>query len=207
MLLLAQNVAATAQQAQPAADSIQIPPSIQVSTIDSIAAFVVFVFGLGMAWANLKSSVTSLEKSVSEDVKPPLAELRDRFAVVEGRVEALWADRLAPAQSSRALNERGLEILEGSGIKDIVDEHRLELEEMLRAKNPRTAYDAEREAIACVRALPDTVPTVLGRIKAGAFKVGADIDTILFVGGVYFRDTVLPTLGLANGQPDSGKRP
>jgi hypothetical protein len=72
------------------------------------------------------------------------------------------------------------------------------LEEMLRAKNPHTAYDAERDAIECVRALPEAVPAVLDRIKPGAFRVGADISGVLFVGGIYFRDTVLPTLGFAN---------
>jgi len=202
MLLAEQDFAVTTGQAQQGApDSFQIPAALQVSTIDSIAAFAVFVFGVGAAWANLKSSVRDLEKSLDEDVKPPLVDLRDRFAVVEDRVESLWKDKFAPAQSLRALNERGQEILEKSGIKDIVDERRAELEGMLRVRNPRTAYDAERDAIACVRTLPESVPELLDAIKAGAFRVGADIAGVLFVGGIYFRDAVLPTLEFADDHP------
>jgi hypothetical protein len=201
MHLSEQHVTLTAQQAQPAVpDSLQIPSSIQVSTIESIAAFVVFVFGVGAAWASLKSSVGNLEKALN-NMQPTLSDLRDRFAVVEDRVDSLWRDRLAPAQSLRALNARGLEILEKSGIKDVIDERWHELEDMLRAKNSQNAYDAERDAISCVMALPKCMPELLDRIKPGAFRIGADIDGVLFVGGVYFRDAILPSLGFVENQP------
>jgi hypothetical protein len=201
MSFVEQNLTLAAHQVQPVvADSFQTSSSIQVSTIESVTALIVFVFGIGAAWASLKSSVGNLEKTLNDDMKPTLSDLRDRFAVVEDRVDSLWKDRLAPAQSLRALNGRGLEILDKSGIKDVIDEHWAELEDMLRAKRPQNAYDAEREALACVMALPKRVPELLDRIKPGAFRIGADIDGVLFVGGVYFRDAILPALGFVEDQ-------
>ncbi len=36
---------------------------------------------------------------------------------------------------------------------------------------------------------------IIDRLKPGAFKTGADIEMVLFVGGVYLRDLIFADLG------------
>jgi len=178
----------------------QVPPTIQIGTVESFIAVIVFVFGVGVAWATIKSSVANLDKTINGEIKPVLTDLRDRFAVVEDRVESLWKDKVVEARSPRCLNDRGLEILQKSGIKEIVDENRSDLEARLRAQSPTTSYDAERAAILVIMDLPERSPDILARLKNGAFNVGAELNTVLLVGGMYLRDEILPNLALDNAE-------
>jgi hypothetical protein len=178
------------------ATNYQAPPSIQVGALESIMGVLVLVFGIGAAWATLKNSVANLDKTIREDIKPVLTDLRDRFAVVEDRVESLWKDKVVEAHSPRRLNERGREILRESGIKEIVDQNQKDLESVLTLKHPSTAYDVERAAVQIVMSLPKRSPEILGRLKDGAFKTGAELDMVLLVGGIYLRDKVLMKPGL-----------
>jgi hypothetical protein len=101
----------------------------------------------------------------------------------------------APARSPRVLNARGRRILRDSGIQQIVEGQRQDLERMLRMSHPATAYDAERLAILAVMGLRNRSPEIVTQLKEGAFGVGAEMDGVLFVGGLYFRDQALPYLG------------
>jgi hypothetical protein len=175
---------------------------LTLGTVESVAALVVFVFGIGAAWASLKSSVQSLENTLKEEIAPDLRYMRDRFALLEDRVDSLWKDKLAPARSPRVLNARGRKILRESGIQEIVEGKRQELERMLRMSHPATAYDAERLAILAVMGLPNRSPEIVSKLKEGAFRVGAEMDSVLFVGGLYFRDTALPKLGFGVNYAD-----
>lgn len=68
---------------------------------------------------------------ILEDLKG----IRGKFDIVESRVSDLWADRLAPADSPRQLNERGNKILEESGIKKVIDEKKDDLLKLVQEKN------------------------------------------------------------------------
>jgi hypothetical protein len=160
-------------------------------TAEAIISLVIFIFGIGSAWANLSASVKSIQKILNDDLTPRISGLSDRFLVVEDRVTTLWQDRLAPTQSLRALNQRGMDIQNRSGVRQIVDEHMPQLEAMLESRNPKDEYDVAREAIACVMAIPQRMPELVPRLKAEAFHVGADVDEILLAGGLYFRDLLL----------------
>lgn len=120
--------------------------------------------------------------------------IRDRFIVVEERVKTLWKDEVAPANSPRQLNERGENILKGSGIKEIVESMKNEFLVILKEKNLKNPYDAEQYTLQVVNDLKkDNV--IVEKLKSGAFSVGADIDTVLFVGGMHLRDLIFPDLG------------
>jgi hypothetical protein len=175
-----------------------MPATIQINSLESLVSLIVLVFGIGVAWASVRGTMTEVQKTLDTEMKPVLSELQQRFAVVEDRVESLWKDKLAPAHSQRVLNKRGRDILAWSGIKDVVDKHRNELTNAVIAGQPDSGYDAERFAIQCVEGIPARWPGVLPELKTGAFVVGADLQDVLFVGGIYFRDVVLNQLGLAS---------
>lgn len=181
-----------------------IPDIFQIGSIEAFLGVGTILVGMGVAWGTLKRDVeaietklTSLNNDISTGIVPSLYDIRERFVVVEDRVETLWRDKFAPSHSPRQLNEHGRSILAQSGIQEIIDEKQQQLLEVIRSKNPTTAYDAENEIIGVVSKLREHYPDIIDRLKDGAFKSGADIDAVLFVGGIYLRDTIFPLLGFS----------
>jgi hypothetical protein len=143
----------------------------------------------------------SLEETIKMDIKPDLKNLRERFAVVEDRVNFLWKDKFAPASSPRQLNERGQNILEGSGIKKIIDSKKTELFAIIRGKNFSNPYDAEQGILSMVDEFKND-SSLINKLKTSAFSVGAEIDAVLLVGGIYLRDLIFEDLGFSLGDLD-----
>jgi hypothetical protein len=168
---------------------------LQITDIQALIGVIVFVGTIGIGWGTLKKSVENIDKSLAE-MKPDLKNIRERFMIVEDRVKTLWKDEFAPASSPRQLNERGVDILNGSGIKGIIEEKRNELFATLKSKELKNPYDAEQCVLQVVNELKKDA-VIVEKLKTGAFSVGADIDTVLFVGGIYLRDLVFPDLGFA----------
>jgi len=142
---------------------------------------------------------TSLDRSLSR-VEMGLAlfdSLRDRFKVVEARLEVFWRDRYVVSNSPRQLNEYGKSVLEKSGIKEYVDEYYDELNKEIEDAEPQNPYDAEQLIVDAVRALPREHPEIVNDLKNGAFKTGADFYGVLYVGALYLRDLLMPELGFA----------
>lgn len=131
-----------------------------------------------------------------------LTGVRDRFAVVESRVGDMWADRAAPAHSPRKLNAYGIKILNESGIKEIIDEKKSTLLDIVKKKDIKNAYDAEQAVLLTVEKLPEHCPDIVDKLKNGAFKTGANLDTVLLVGGIYLRDLIFPDLGFSVDEID-----
>lgn len=121
--------------------------------------------------------------------------MRERFLVVEDRVETIWKNRLAPGFSPRQLNDLGKEILNKSGIKEIVEEKKSILTELVKKKNPSNAYDAEKAISEIMSELPRHCPDVIEKLKQGAFESGVEISEILLVGSIHFRNLIFPELG------------
>jgi hypothetical protein len=111
------------------------------------------------------------------------------------KVDVLWADKYAPAHSPRQLNNRGNDILKESGIKEIVDQKKSKLLQIIKNKDPKNPYDAEKFTTQIMSELPTYCPEVIEQLKGGAFKTGVDIKTVLFVGSIYLRDLIFPDLG------------
>jgi len=143
---------------------------------------------------------------ILDTVEIDIKSIRDRFIVVEERVKTLWKDEVAPAHSPRRLNERGTNILNGSGVKDIIDEKKNGLLAVLKEKKLKNPYDAEQCILQVVSDFKKD-NDVVEKLKIGAFSVGADIDTVLLVGGLYLRDLIFPDLGFSTDQIDQYKTP
>lgn len=138
--------------------------------------------------------------------------LSDRFATIKTtlnsiseKLETLWKDRFAPSNSPRQLNDIGNGILEKSGIKNIVDEKKTKLLELVRGKGATNAYDAEKAIEEVMSNLPTHCPDITNKLKDGAFKTGADINALLFVGSIYLRNQIFNDLGFSLTDLDKPK--
>jgi hypothetical protein len=155
--------------------------------IPAIVVTLIFIGGRLEVLKSLKETVGDLKKTIDK--------MYERFVRVEERVNTLWKDEVAPAHSPRQLNAIGQNILNGSGIKEIIEAKKTELLAKVRALNPTNAYDAEQYALNVVSELPKHCPDVTLKLKEGAFKVGSGVETVLLVGGFYLRDLIFPELG------------
>lgn len=137
-----------------------------------------------IAWF-LKRIMDSTDKMASDvsDMKP--------------KVNLLWIEVFSKSQSPRQLNERGTEVLNQSGIKEIVEQQKEKLLEVVRNRNPKNPYDAERLIMRVMANLPEHCPELVDKLKQGAFETGATVDVLLFVGGLYLRNLIFPSLGFS----------
>ena len=133
----------------------------------------------------------------TEHIQKDLDEIRPKVNEIYPRVDLMWKDRLAPSHSPRQLNDRGNAVLNDSGIRQIIDEKKVLLTDWVKQRHPSTAYDAEQMILAAVNALPEKDPELTARLKEGAFRVGADIPSLLFVGGIYLRNLIFDDLGFS----------
>lgn len=115
-------------------------------------------------------------------------------ADMKPKVDILWKDKIAPALSPRQLNERGETILDQSGIKEIIDEKLIYLRDLIKSKKTENPYDAEMVITEITSKIPEYCPESVDKLKEGAFKVGTDIGTVLFVGSIYLRNKIFPDL-------------
>lgn len=141
---------------------------------------------------------TDFMKKDLDDIKPKVS---DMFP----KVDILWKDRTAPATSPRQLNEKGNAILEGSGIKEIVNQKKDELLRLVREKNVTNAYDADIAVLDVMKDLTRHCPDKVDELKNGAFRVGATIDDVIFVGSIYLRNLIFPELGFSLEDLDKSK--
>ena len=69
---------------------------IQITDLDAFLGVALILVSMGIAWGSLKNEVSSIRNLLHNNVIPDLKDLRERFVVVEDRVEGLWRDRGAP---------------------------------------------------------------------------------------------------------------
>lgn len=121
------------------------------------------------------------------------------------KLEILWQDKFAPAHFTRQLNDRGKDILENSGIKEIINEKKQQLLELVKFRKSKNPYDAEIAIFEVVKQLKSHCPGIVDKLKDGAFKTGSNIDSVLFVGGIYLRNEIFPDLGFSLNDLDNSK--
>ena len=141
---------------------------------------------------------------VLDSVERTVESIRDRFIIVEERVKTLWKDEVATAHSPRRLNERGNNILGGSGIKEIIEAKKDGFLTILKTMGLKNPYDAEQCTLQIVNELKKDTD-IVEKLKTGAFSVEADIDTVLLVGGLHLRDLIFPELGFSLDDLDKPK--
>lgn len=163
-----------------------------------IAIFVFFISLFGLVWKG--------KSEIAQAIKESIGDFKDRFISMESKMEVLWKDELAPSHSPRQLNERGNTILIQSGIKEIVDEKKTKLFELVKTQEPKSPYDAEAAIADVMKNLPEHCPDIVEKLKDGAFKTGSNIESILFVGSVYLRNEIFSDLGFSLTDLDEPKQ-
>ena len=163
---------------------------IQIDALQGFFGLVALVLTVGIAWGTLRTLVKGIKTTLDTEIKPGLKDVRERFGKTEDRVETLWKDKFAPARSPRQLNDRGKNVLEVSGIKEIIDQKKEDLLKIVKDNNIDNPYDAEQAILSVVSELPKHCPDVIDKIKDGAFRAGVDIEGVLFVGGLYLRNLI-----------------
>ena len=94
---------------------------ITINSVQGIIAITAPVVVIGVAWGAIRNDVSHIDRTLHDEIKPDLKNLRERFAVVETKVDVLWKYSSAPISSPRQLNERGHRVLAESGIDKIID--------------------------------------------------------------------------------------
>jgi hypothetical protein len=144
--------------------------------------------------ARIDERTIIIQKDV-DVLKSDFKEMRSKVDDMSPKLDILWKDKLASAHSRRELNTYGKKVLEESGIKEIINERKIELLNLVKAKGSKNIYDAEQDILSVVKRLPERYPNIVDALKTGAFNTGADMDTVLFAGGIYLRDLILQDLG------------
>ena len=161
--------------------------------------------GLIVFSCSLLAIVWKGKKEIAEEIKKSLGDLPQRFMSVENKMEILWKDEVAPSHSPRQLNERGQSILNESGIKRIIDANRGKLFDLVRERGASNPYDAENAIEEVVSRMPEYFPDTIDELKNGAFATGVDIDTLLYVGSIYLRNSIFEDLGFSVTDLDKKK--
>lgn len=141
----------------------------------------------------ITEDIDGLRKDIA-NMKPKIEtlwDLREDIADTKSKTDILWELRFASNRSPLRLNETGLRVFETSGIKEIVDEAAPRLLEALKEKNPKNAYQLQEGAKEVLLTLKQD-PDIVSRLEGGAYNAGVDVNSVLFVGSLYFRDLALP---------------
>jgi hypothetical protein len=168
--------------------------------LPTILGAAVFIGGKLQIIEDVKVDMRDIKKEFVDmkiDMGKRFAAIEKRLAVVESRVGDLWVNRAAPSHSPRVLNGYGNDVLDKSGIKQIIDAKKDELLAAVKAKHVKNPYDAEQVVLAVVRELPRRYPSIIDELKVGAFQSGASLDLVFLVGGLYLRDLIFPDLGFS----------
>ena len=182
-----------------------VQPIIQIGWLPAVIGIVSFLVTIGIAWGSLRTLVKHIGKTLDDEIKTDLKDVRERFSIVEDRVDTIWKDRLAPAHSPPQLNERGKNILETSGIKEIIDDKKTLLFQKIKTMGIKNPYDAESAILQIVKELPSHFPEIELGLKNGAFKAGANLDDVFLVAGVYLRNLIFNELGFSLEDLDKPK--
>lgn len=167
---------------------------IQIGLVESLFGLAGIILAIGIAWGSLKTKVTDIDKDV-EDIKEDVKAFTKDIASIKAVVTREYQNEYAKANSPRKLTEKGQNILDKSGIKEVIDGNKDKLLEKVKAKHPATAYDAELCVLDLVSDFIKGDERLLNTIKEKTFALGETIEIVIFVGGIYFRDYALPELG------------
>lgn len=148
-------------------------------------------------FTSVETKIITLETKVTA--------LSERSNYVKNKIDTLWKDRLAPQHSPRQLNAAGEDVLFNSGIKEIIDEKKNELRDIIKKKDISNVYDAEQTIFSVMQELPAHCPDIVDRLKEGAFRTGADIEAVLFAGSIYLRNEIFVDLGFSLDDLDKPK--
>lgn len=166
-----------------------------------IGGMLIWLLNKVFKFGKISQRLTSLEKSVDEDIKPDIKQIGKR---VDEVFKLIAANSVTIARSPRQLNDSGLKILAQSGIKKIVDTHEAEIVDTVKSKHPKNAYHAEQEVVNAVLELCKD-KDIRATIEQGAYNTGSMPQVVTYVGAIYIRDKVFRKIGMKVQDIDNHK--
>lgn len=167
---------------------------VQIGFLESIFGVAALLIGLGIAWGALRAKVHAIDKDVDE-IKRDTKTFGQDLASIKTIVQREYQQNYAVAHSPRQLTAKGKRVLEKSGIKEIIDDHKDDLTDIVASMKPQNAYDAELCVLETVSSFVGNNEEILNEIKEKIFALGEPLDIVYFVGGIYLRNYTLPKLG------------
>lgn len=145
------------------------------------------IVGLGLYVGRKLQVLDTLDRTIKNEIKPDLKDVRERFAALEGRMAGYTQSR-----SPISLTEKGQKLLNESGLKEYIDKNK---DRLLRACESKfkmeTAYDVQEAVFDYFDNQLELDPEYEKRIKEYAYKDGAGMEIVRRVGAIYFRDICL----------------
>lgn len=175
--------------------------SSDVIAICAIAASVALAIGGGLIFLIFRSGrvyqkIEGIE-TYSINLNTELRAIKtrvDRVPHLERSIDTLWQHNFATRNSPLQLNEKGIEVLEKSTIKQIVDSKFDKIIELVKEKSPQNSYEVQEYTKEAVETISNDDETK-NLIENAAFNSGFPINIIIFVGSIYVRDRVISELG------------
>lgn len=149
-----------------------------------------------------KNKVDNLETTLGKDehagLRKTVGEIRDKVVTCEATMKA--NEPLVKRKSPVSLTDRGTSLLEMSGGKKFVDDNLESLKLAVETKGAKTAYDIQefsREALELM-----SEQDLFNPLKDYLFKEGLELKDLILVMGIYLRDAILSSKGLAPEEVD-----
>lgn len=128
-----------------------------------------------------------------DGIKEKIDKICDRISNLEGRFGIGYSVSSSPIH----LTEKGEELLTASGAKKILDNKENQkkiLDQILADPKPKTAYDAQEKTKEVIEKMVDE--DLFIPVKDYVFQKGIELEVVLHVSSIYFRDIVLDKLQL-----------
>jgi len=167
-----------------------------MSTIEIICTIIVILLGV-IGWF-LKDKLGEMIKTDKrledkvDSIDSKVGKIDGRVANIEGRMGIGYATSSSPIR----LTPKGEGLLSESRAKEIVDKEdnkKKILDKILSEPKPTNAYDAQEKVKQVINEMADD--PIFIPIKNYAFQKGTDLDIILNIISIYFRDFALEKLG------------
>jgi len=175
---------------------------IEILSIIFLPAITILIGAIGWflkdKFKGLIATDERLETKI-DTIDSKVGKIDGRVANIEGRMGIGYATASSPIH----LTPKGEEILIESGAKTIIDNEdnkNVILDKILAEPKPTNAYDAQVKTKQIIREMAGN--QMFTPVKNYAFQKGIELDVILNVISIYFRDFVLEKLGFKSEDLD-----
>jgi|GEM_PF-2035773 len=96
------------------------------------------------------------------------------------------------SKSPVTLNEKGIKILEDSGIRESVEARKDEILEYVKSKDYSNPYRVQESIKKYILSWEND--DTIAKLETGAYETGFDLITVLLVGAIHIRDVILKEL-------------
>lgn len=127
-----------------------------------------------------------IEKDLSENIRPDLKDVRERFFALEGRATGYFQ-----TASPVVLMNSGKTVLKDSGLEKYINDNvEMLLKEACKEKHLKNPYDVQKTVFNFFDDYQFS-ESFFDELKRYAYGKGVDINTLRRIGAIYFRDICL----------------